>query len=85
MKNKRNHTNEPVTRGEFREAIEEVQSHVGAGRDEFRAEIKDLKSTVATILKLVQSIDGQMKEQRDIPDRVSRLERAVFRLQTERK
>lgn len=105
MKKQKNHDNEPVTRGEFWEAIKEVQSHVDDSRAEARAEFKALRTevqevnkrvsrleekvdslerTVGSILKIVQSIDGQMKEQRDLPDRVARLERAVFRLQTER-
>ena len=88
MKKVKNSDNEPVTRGEFREAIEELQSHV----DDVRADVRRLEAKVDRIervlnlvLKTIQSVDGQMKEQRDIPDRVSRLERAVFRLQTERK
>lgn len=106
MKKQKNHDNEPVTRGEFREAIEELQSHVDDGRAEARTEFKSLRvevrqlskrvsglevkvdsleRMVGSILKIVQSIDGQMKEQRDMPERVARLERAVFRLQTERK
>lgn len=85
MKKSGNFDNEPVTRGEFREALDELQSHVDDSREEFRAELKDLKNVMKKILKLVQGIDAQMKEQRDIPDRVACLERAVFRLQTERR
>ena len=75
MKKPKNFDSAPVTRGEFREAIEELQEHVDDSRAEFRAAIKDLKGIVMKILKTVESIDARAKEPQDIPERVARLER----------
>lgn len=46
MKKQKNLDNEPVTRKEFREAIEELQSHVDDSRQETRNEFKKVRQEI---------------------------------------
>ena len=63
-------------------AFQGVESDIADLKDdmvEVKGEIQSLKSGQAAILRVVQGIDKQLKEHRTHPQRITRLERAVFR------
>lgn len=88
MPQKKKQKEQYVTKTEFEEAMHIIKKsfdHI-ATKDQVEEldtrltlEIGSVKSTVESILKIVESIDGQMKEHRDIPERVTRLEEDSFK------
>ncbi len=48
--------------------------------DQVVEEVRSLRRVVNAMFKVVKSIEGQLRELRDIPERVARLERDVFDL-----
>ena len=59
----------------LRESIGELQTDVS----ELKSDVKELRGGMQAILKTVQGIDEQLREHRDVPERVARLERTAFR------
>lgn len=81
---------DPVTRGEFDEAIQMVKvsfDQVATKQElgEVKEELSEIKNLVETILAIVQSLDEDRKEHRsmaDIPERVENLEEDVLKIKT---
>ncbi|MFH1353812.1 MAG: hypothetical protein ABIH36_00825 [bacterium] len=67
------HVDEQFT--DIRSDISEMKDDINVMKDD----IIGLKKSQSAILGVVKSIDQQLKPHRDLPARVARLERAVFR------
>lgn len=75
-----------VTKKMLDEAVEEIAvvTHNAMGEirnemNEMNDKFKHFESSQAAILDVVRSINEQLREHKNLPARVERLERAVFR------
>lgn len=72
--------NQPATQHDLSLLAGQLTSRIDRVEEKLSEEIASLRQVVNAMFKVVKSIDGQLKELRDIPERVSRLERDVFDL-----
>ncbi len=75
----------PITRREFREVTEQLQSSINDARsdlggriDKVEARLDRVEVTIDKILDTLQRIEAMLKPLQDIPARVTRLEQKVF-------
>lgn len=75
--------NQPATQHDLSLLAGQLTSRIDRVEEKLSEEITSLRQVVNAMFKVVKSIDDQLKELRDIPERVSRLERDVFQLKVE--
>lgn len=83
MAKKKLNGNEPATQHDLSLLAGQVTRRIDQVEDKLTEEIASLRQVVNAVFKVVKSIDGQLRELRDIPERVTRLERDVFQLKLE--
>lgn len=72
--------NQPATQHDLSLLAGQLTHRIDRVEEKLSEEITSLRQVVNAMFKVVKSIDGQLKELRDIPERVNRLEQDVFDL-----
>lgn len=74
----------PATQGNLADLQEDMHADLQNVEERLDKRISRVERIVASILKVVQSIEGRLKEQRSLPEEVDKLKARVFKIELRR-